>query len=615
MKKIVKLLSPLTLLLLLFVGCEDDDPDLQVVPLQEDSFELIVPTITNINLNFTLPDNPAFTLSWNDVASSSATYTVEASAEETFASPITLGTTQNRTFTMTVAEFNPVVIGAGGEAFSPFILHMRVSNGAETTATVSYSVSAYTETAPEISGPDSGTEVVLSDLDPTAIALTMEFNDPDFGDGDVVSVDYTLEFALPDNNFETVFTSATTNERSLALTHEEINTIALDLGLTPEEASNAVVRLRAFLETETGIIERYSDAITLSITPYDITLPPTLFVVGAGAVDAGWGWDTPVELQLIGSTYSGNINLQNIGGTENNFRFFTIEGDWNSGQNFPFYEDRGYVIDSNFSNAGDGDNNFAFTGVTGQYFIAIDTENRTITLGDPVIGPNCVLDQWWIVGAGVPDAGWGWETPVQLPCTGNGVYSGIVRLQNNGGADNNFRFFTTEGDWNSGRNYPYFVSEGFTIDSNLVDALDGDNNFAFTGTTGNYVLTIDDANRVITLEPVACDLDQLWLVGAGVPDAGWAWDTPVRLPCAGTGVYSGTVTFQNNSGADNNFRFFTTEGDWNSGLNFPHFEGEGYTIDSDFINAGDGDNNFAFVGTSGSYTLTIDTVNLVITVE
>ncbi|UOY04830.1 SusE domain-containing protein [Muricauda sp. SCSIO 64092] len=285
MKKIVKLLSPLTLLLLLFVGCEDDDPDLQVVPLQEDSFELIVPTITNINLNFTLPDNPAFTLSWNDVASNSATYTVEASAEETFASPITLGTTQNRTFTMTVAEFNPVVIGAGGEAFSPFILHMRVSNGAETTATVSYSVSAYTETPPEISDPDTGTELVLSSFDPAAIALTMQFNDPDFGEGDVVSVDYTLEFTLPDTNFEIIFTSTTTNERSLALTHDEINTIALGLGLTPEQAANVEVRLRAVIESESGMLERFSEAIMISLTPYDATYPfRDLFMVG-NAVD------------------------------------------------------------------------------------------------------------------------------------------------------------------------------------------------------------------------------------------------------------------------------------------------------------------------------------------
>src|SRR5690606_18400430 len=33
-------------------------------------------------------------------------------------------------------------------------------------------------------------------------------------------------------------------------------------------------------------------------------------------------------------------------------------------------------------------------------------------------------------------------------------------------------------------------------------------------------------------EPV-CEFDQLWAVGAGVPDAGWGWATPVRLPCTG----------------------------------------------------------------------------------
>ena len=339
MKKIVKLLSPLTLLLLLFVGCEDDDPDLQVVPLQEDSFELIAPTITNINLNFALPDNPAFTLSWNDVASSETTYTVEASAEETFASPISLGTTQNRTFTMTVAEFNPVVIGAGAEAFSPFVLHMRVSNGSETTATVSYSVSAYTETPPEISDPDTGTEFVLSSFDPAAIALTMQFNDPDFGEGDVVSVDYTLEFTLPDTNFETVFTSATTNERSLALTHGEINTIALSLGLTPEQAANVEVRLRAVIESESGMLERFSETIMISLTPYDATYPfRDLFIVGNaidlngnGEVDNG-DWNNDLNNPpLVRDPANANRYLYKgpfSGGSGEGFKLLEIKGAW-----------------------------------------------------------------------------------------------------------------------------------------------------------------------------------------------------------------------------------------------------------------------------------------------
>lgn len=230
-------------------------------------------------------------------------------------------------------------------------------------------------------------------------------------------------------------------------------------------------------------------------------------------------------------------------------------------------------------------------------------------------GPVCDLEQLWAVGAGLPDAGWGWTTPVRLPCTGNGIYSWNVNLLNG----ETFRFFTSEGDWASGQNYPYFVGEGYTIDANFEDALDGDNNFRFIGTTGYYSLVVNTVDETISIgDPQAtgvCEYDQLWVVGAGAVDAGWGWTTPVQLLCTGDGIYSGNINLQNNGGADNNFRFFTTEGDWASGQNYPYFADAGYTIDANLTNAMDGDSNFAFTGTTGSYFITIDTVALTITLE
>ncbi|MEO1010565.1 MAG: SusE domain-containing protein, partial [Bacteroidota bacterium] len=242
MKKITTLFGILALLS--FTGCIEDG-DFDVTPAPETGFALITPTITNINLNFALPDNPAFTLSWTDSPSGSGPYTVEASTEEDFSAPMTLGSSEGRTFTMSTAEFNSVVIGAGAEAFEPFMIHMRVSKGADTSETTTYSVSPYTETPPVIASPESGTAVVLSDLDPAATAITMEFEDPDFGDSNGMTVDYTLEFAAVGTDFETVFESETTNELSLALSNEALNTIALEAGLIPEEAANLEVRLKA----------------------------------------------------------------------------------------------------------------------------------------------------------------------------------------------------------------------------------------------------------------------------------------------------------------------------------------------------------------------------------
>ena len=176
------------------------------------------------------------------------------------------------------------------------------------------------------------------------------------------------------------------------------------------------------------------------------------------------------------------------------------EGDWGSGQNYPYYNDAGYSFDDNLVNAEDDDSNFAFIGESGFYYLEVDTSTMSITISEPIVTGNCENNQLWVVGAGAVDAGWGWDSPVQIMCSGEGVYSGYINLQNLDGADNNFRFFTVEGNWGSGQNYPYFVDAGYSIDDRLVNAEDDDSNFAFTGTTGRYFVTIDTVNLTIDLQ-------------------------------------------------------------------------------------------------------------------
>ncbi|MBR9844801.1 MAG: SusF/SusE family outer membrane protein [Algicola sp.] len=224
-----------------------------------------------------------------------------------------------------------------------------------------------------------------------------------------------------------------------------------------------------------------------------------LYAVGAGLPTAGWDWGTPVELACTqDGVWSGNVEFSADG--DANFRFFTVSGDWATGRNYPYYVDAGYAIDSNFENAMDDDNNFKFVGTSGVYFLTIDTNSLQITLGPAQGDGTCEFDVIYGVGAGLVDTGWDWGNPAQFVCTADGVWSGSVALQNNGGADNNFRFFTILDDWASGRNYPFYVDAGYTIDSELVDAMDDDNNFAFIGTTGTYTITIDTNNLTINLD-------------------------------------------------------------------------------------------------------------------
>jgi len=356
-------------------------------------------------------------------------------------------------------------------------------------------------------------EYILSPSVSANLGERFTWNNADFGIQ--TNVTYELQKSIA-GDFSDMEVVGTTSENEYSLTIGDLLNYATEAGLDndPEtempNTGTVSFRLRAYAGTDSSVeMMTSTQALTLVLLEDTASSPvcefDQLWGVGAGLTDAGWGWETPINFDCVGNgIYGGNVNLQNLGGAEpnNNFRFFTVEGDWGSGRNYPWYINEGYTIDENLVDAEDDDNNFAFVGTSGFYYLEIDTVNKTITLDDPQPVGECEFERLYGVGAGLPAAGWGWATPVNIICSGDGVYSVSVELQNLGGAEpnNNFRFFTVEGDWGSGRNYPWYVDAGYTIDENLVDAEDDDNNFAFVGTTGTYVLTIDDNNMTITLE-------------------------------------------------------------------------------------------------------------------
>ena len=610
MKIYIKKLSYILLSLTLLLGsCEEEDNFTITSPDPE--FVLNTPSISNIFLNFALPNNPAFTINWVDEINSGATYNIEMALEPEFSNPISLGSTDKNNFSMSISDFNTVLDNANVQSFTATAVYIRLNTGSSISNTILFQVSKFAVKLPSITDPSSETSFVLSDVDPDLTVATITWEDPEINATSTVEVVYELEAAEKGTSFANPFVLGNTKEKSLELKHGELNTFVLDNNGVAETAKDYDFRIKATAKTAAGDLFRTSSVITLSITPYDVALPPVLYVVGAGAVDAGWGWASPVELLLQGKKYSGNINLSPDNG--GNFRFFIDKAlEWASpSYNYTYYSDRGYTIDSNLVNANDGDLNFQFTGTAGAYFMEIDTEAETITLGPAVVGPNCNYDQIWGVGGAIVGTGWGWDTPLKISCTGTGVYEGNINLTND-----IFRFFTEEGEWGSGSlTYKYYQDEGYTIDSRFeLNPNDGDNNFKFTGTPGEYGITIDTVNKTITLgdKISLCDLDQIWGVGAAIVGTGWGWDTPLSLPCTGAGVYSGQIELTNDI-----FRFFTVKDDWGSGsLTYQYYQDEGYTIDSNFeLNANDGDNNFKFIGTPGTYTITVDTVNKTISLN
>ena len=112
---------------------------------------------------------------------------------------------------------------------------------------------------------------------------------------------------------------------------------------------------------------------TITMTPTD---QPELYMVGAAVPEAGWGWDTPINMIWVrDGVFEASTQFENEA-----FRFFTGFGDWGSGLNYIYFLEEGYVIDSNFEDAEDDDNNFKFIGTPGIYKITVNKLNKTITI-------------------------------------------------------------------------------------------------------------------------------------------------------------------------------------------------------------------------------------------
>ena len=154
-------------------------------------------------------------------------------------------------------------------------------------------------------------------------------------------------------------------------------------------------------------------------------------------------------------------------------------------------------MDANFENAQDGDTNIRFIGTTGFYRITVNFATKTISL-EAVEKPRRLL-----VGSAMPGK-WDIQNPTEMTFLSDGVFEVTSQFINDKPNDpvdpeNTFRIFW-ENDWGSGWNYPYYVEQGYTISDMFEDALDGDNNFRFTGgPTGNYTFTLNEWEKTITM--------------------------------------------------------------------------------------------------------------------
>jgi len=201
---------------------------------------------------------------------------------------------------------------------------------------------------------------------------------------------------------------------------------------------------------------------------------------------------------------------------------------------------------------------------------------------------------------GAATGGWSWGSDVEVRSTAPNIYRTIAYFINN----ETFRFFKQR-DWGpTSYNYPYFDG-GFVSDS-LANALDGDQNFKIMSPTGYYQITVNLKTKTVDFDAVPEPM--MFMTGAAL--GGWNWTTDyVKMTWKSDGKFEATTEFINGEA----FRFFAQQ-DWGpTSYNYPYFA-EG-SVDPLFENANDGDKNFKFVGTTGMYTVSLNMLDLTVTME
>ena len=283
----IKKLSFLLLsLAFVFTACETEESIEITSP--EPALVLQQPGISNVFLNFGIPDNPALTMSWNDNLTSSSSYDVEMALDADFTSTVNLGNVSSKSLSISVEELNNSIRDAGATSYVDIAIYVRVDAGEAISNSVQYLVTTYPTEAPVISSPSENDEFILSIGSLDEVAMTIDWTDAVLSSDLGIDVNYVIQAAAIETDFEAPVTIGTsTNGTSITSTHSELNAIAIGIGLTPDVSGAMEIRIIGKNTNANGnVLERISDVVTVSVTSFSVSFP-YLYQVG-DASTAGW---------------------------------------------------------------------------------------------------------------------------------------------------------------------------------------------------------------------------------------------------------------------------------------------------------------------------------------
>ena len=319
---------------------------------------------------------------------------------------------------------------------------------------------------PELLTPLDGSSYVLDPAAGTNEVTTLVWNHADYSVQ--TEVNYDVEVALAGTDFATTVAGGSTTNRFVVWSHEALNTVALEAGLTPYTAGDLEVRIKSSLGSNAEMVA-YSNIITITITPYTTDLPK----IAVPGNHQGW---SPPTAPLMASSGFGQTNFEGYISLDGEFKFLRPKADgtfdWD-GDSADWGDDgtfSGVLLNTGETNC---------TATAGYYWVKANTATLTYSITP--------ITTWGIIGSATP-GGWDSSTPMTYNPTTK-KWSIVVTL-----VDGEYKF-RSNNIWNAG-SVQYNLG-GFQADK-VGDDYAGES-MSYGGanlvvTAGNYLVELDLSN-------------------------------------------------------------------------------------------------------------------------
>lgn len=263
------------------------------------------------------------------------------------------------------------------------------------------------ENGPVLITPQAGTSIVLSPDLMENPALTLAWEDAAYSVQTPIT--YNVEFAEAGTDFASPIVIATTTQKTVTWSVEQLNGFAIDpdgLNLTPFEENEFDVRVVSSVG-DGNAVAMASNAITITVTPYT-TDNPVLYVIGNFLNASGYGadWSPAATLPFLEASAYGKTDFEgyvylNVTSGNPEYKYLptntSFDGDWGD--------------DGSFAGglAQEGESNIVAS-APGYYFLKANT--GVVSASNPDgLTYSALQTNWGLIGNGTPT---GWDSDTDM---------------------------------------------------------------------------------------------------------------------------------------------------------------------------------------------------------